>query len=244
MTPDLSASRKDSAVSNFWIRYLALLRKHSVPEKHHHWYRQRVEQYLQFYKGRKLATHTTEELIRYLEQQSSSSSLPDWQFRHISEALRILFCDLVKTSWCNEVDWSHWAEGARRLSTSHPTLAREADLKEAGSAPIFENAPKRSLQKKFPDLYQAVVTAIRVRGYAIRTEQTYLQWVERYIRFHDWAPADSLSATDVNAFLEYLAVKRNASASTQNQALCAIVFLYGKVLERNLDALGEFARAK
>ena len=180
----------------------------------------------------------------YLERKSAIASLPDWQFRQITEALRILFCDLVKADWCDQVDWAHWTEGAWRLSQNHPTLARESGLTDAVSKLMFEAAPKRSLPKKFPELYRAVVTAIRVAGYAIRTEQTYLQWVERFIRFHDWRPADSLNSSDVDAFLEYLAVKRNVSDSTQNQALCAIVFLYGKVLKRDLGAFGEFARAK
>lgn len=244
MTPNSPASRTVSAVSNFWIRYLVLLRKNSIPEKYHYRYRQYVEQYIRAHSEQKLMTHSADDLLGYLERQSAIEVLPDRLFRQIAEALKILFCDLVKAEWCNQVEWDHWTQGARRLSQEHPTLARDGGMQETNSEQLFISTSTHSLQKKFPELYRAVVTAIRVKGYAIRTEQTYLQWVERYIRFHDWRPAESLTSKDVNTFLEYLAVKRNVSASTQNQALCAIVFLYGQVLKQDLDEFGDFAKAK
>lgn len=244
MTPDSPVPQTDPAISSFWLRYLALLRKHSVPDKYHHWHRQHVEDYLHAHNGRKLKIHSAEDVKEYLERKSSVASLPDYQFRQIAVALRILFCDLVKTEWHDQVDWVHWTEGARRLSPDHPTLAREPAPVESTTRMLFEVEPERSLLKSFPELHHAVVTAIRVKGYAIRTEQTYLQWVERFFRFHNWRPADSLTSDDVNTFLEYLAVKRNVSASTQNQALCAIVFLYAQVLMRDLGKFGNFARAK
>jgi hypothetical protein len=71
---------------------------------------------------------------------------------------------------------------------------------------------------------RSVVEAIRTRHYSIRTEHSYLQWIKQFIRFHGLRHPSELSAKDVEAFLTYLAVKRNVSASTQTQALCAIVF--------------------
>ena len=244
MTPDSPALGTPPTVANFWIRYLALLRKHSIPEKYQHWHRQHVEQYLRAHIGRKLATHTTEDLIAYLERKSGVASLPDYQFRQIANALRILFCDLVKAEWCDRVDWAHWTAGAGRLSCDHPTIARESVLTDNDAKPLFTTTPPHSLEKQFPHLHRDIVTTIRVKGYAIRTEQTYLQWIERFLRFHDWRPIDSLASNEVNAFLEYLAVKRNVSASTQNQALCAIVFVFGNVLKQDLGRFGDFARAK
>lgn len=252
MTPNSPSPETGSTVSNFWIRYLALLRKHAVQERHLYLYRQNVEQYLQAYNKRKLLTHTNEELTLYLERRSAEPSLSDWHFRQTAKALKILFCDLLKAEWCSKIDWAHWIEDARRLSQNHPTIARESGPAESDSkpqlkaepTPLFKAEPTRSLQKQFPELHRNIVTAIRVKGYAIRTEQTYLQWMERFIRFHDWRPVDSLASNEVNAFLEYLAVKRNVSASTQNQALCAIVFVFGNVLKRDLGKFGDFARAK
>ena len=86
--------------------------------------------------------------------------------------------------------------------------------------------------------------AIRVRHYSYRTEQAYIQWVKRYIYFHGVRHPDELSETDVGAFLTHLAVSRNVSASTQNQALNAIVFLYKHVLNRPLSDITNGVRAK
>ena len=68
--------------------------------------------------------------------------------------------------------------------------------------------------------------AIRVRHYSMRTERAYVDWVKRYVRFHGLRHPSELGTADVARFLTWLATERNVAASTQNQALNAIVFLY------------------
>ncbi|MCB1608302.1 MAG: integron integrase [Xanthomonadales bacterium] len=91
---------------------------------------------------------------------------------------------------------------------------------------------------------QRVADAIRVRHYSRRTEGAYVGWVRRYILFHRMQHPDQLNEADVNRFLTHLAVDGNVSASTQNQALNALVFLYRVVLEKPLGELGDVVRAK
>lgn len=81
---------------------------------------------------------------------------------------------------------------------------------------------------------QQVANAIRVRHYSIRTEQAYIDWVKRFIRFHQKKHPANMGGAEVATFLTYLAVDRNVAASTQNQALNALVFLYRVVLEKPL----------
>jgi integron integrase len=88
-----------------------------------------------------------------------------------------------------------------------------------------------------PKLLDRVRAACRVRHYSIRTEDAYAQWVERFIRFHKLRHPDKMAEPEVNAFLTDLAVQRHVSASTQNQAMCALLFLYENVLRRPLDQL-------
>lgn len=95
-----------------------------------------------------------------------------------------------------------------------------------------------------PRLLDRVREAIRVRHYSLRTEQSYIQWIRRFILFHDKRHPDSMGEPEVSAFLSHLALDRKVSASTQNQALSAILFLYLKVLERKLDWLDDVVRAK
>jgi site-specific recombinase XerD len=66
--------------------------------------------------------------------------------------------------------------------------------------------------------------------YSLKTEQAYLNWIKQYILFHDKKHPQDMAATEVEAFLTYLAVERKVEASTQNQALSAIMFLYREVL--------------
>jgi len=86
--------------------------------------------------------------------------------------------------------------------------------------------------------------ALRVRHYSIRTEQAYVEWTRRYIHFHGLRHPIDLGAGEVQAFLSHLAVERSVSASTQNQAKSALLFLYREVLGLQLPWLDEIVGAK
>lgn len=93
-------------------------------------------------------------------------------------------------------------------------------------------------------LLDQVRAAIRVHGYSRRTEKAYVAWVRRFVRFHGVRHPRELGAEEVSAFLTHLAMERNVSASTQNQALSAILFLYRKVLQIELAWLDDLVRAR
>jgi integrase len=93
-------------------------------------------------------------------------------------------------------------------------------------------------------LLDQVREQIRLKHYSIRTERVYCEWVRRFIRFHAYRHPAEMGAVEVEAFLSDLAVRRDVSASTQNQALAALLFLYKQVLKVELPWLGEVVRAK
>ena len=93
-------------------------------------------------------------------------------------------------------------------------------------------------------LIEAVHAACRRLHYARRTEEAYLHWIRAFLSFHDRRHPRELGAPELTAFLNHLAVDRCTAASTQNQALCAIVFLYRKVLELDMPALTGLERAR
>jgi integrase len=95
-----------------------------------------------------------------------------------------------------------------------------------------------------PRLLEQVTDRIRTRHLTYRTEKQYLAWIKRYIRFHGVRHPNSMGKAEVEAFLTFLAVERQVSASTQNQALSALLFLYREVLEQPLPWLGTVVRAK
>jgi integron integrase len=89
-------------------------------------------------------------------------------------------------------------------------------------------------------LLDRVRDRLRLLHYSIRTEESYCDWIVRFIRFHKMRHPNTMGAAEIEAFLTHLAVERRVSASTQNQAFGAILFLYRQVLEiplPNIDAL-------
>lgn len=106
------------------------------------------------------------------------------------------------------------------------------------SAPAPEGLSPR------PRLFDEVRAVLRYRHYAIRTEQTYLHWIRRYILFHGKRHPRDMGAAEVEAFLTALAVERDVTASTQNVALAALLFLYREVLKADLPWLDNIQRAK
>lgn len=95
-----------------------------------------------------------------------------------------------------------------------------------------------------PRLLDQVRALIRTRHYSIRTEQTYLHWIKRFILFHGKRHPSTMGAAEVEAFLSDLAVTQNVAANTQNLALSAILFLYRDVLAQELPWLDGVTRAK
>ncbi len=95
-----------------------------------------------------------------------------------------------------------------------------------------------------PKLLDRLRDALRVRHYSIRTEQSYVDWVRRFILFHGKRHPVDMGKEEVTQFLTHLAVERNVAPSTQNQALCALLFLYREVLGEALPWLDEVRRAR
>ena len=93
-------------------------------------------------------------------------------------------------------------------------------------------------EAKPPGLIQRYRELLQTRHYARRTVKTYEQWLRRFLRFHRLRHPREMGSAEVNAFLSHLAVHEKVSASTQNQALAALLFLYRDLLERELEIEG------
>ena len=91
-------------------------------------------------------------------------------------------------------------------------------------------------------LLDQVRDVIRKRHYSIRTEQAYVEWIRRFILFHKKQHPKEMGEKEVSQFISHLATDKNVAASTQNQALNAIVFLYKQVLNVDLGDFGHLER--
>jgi len=100
------------------------------------------------------------------------------------------------------------------------------------------------MAQKPKKLLDQVRDAIRLKHYAYRTEQSYVDWARRYILFHNKTHPKDMGENEVQEFITYLASERKVSASTQNQALSALIFLYRNVLHKELDLPTRLITAK
>jgi len=244
-----------SAADRFWDRFVERARKNGVTDRAMRWYVRHAERYLKAFPGKRLAEHDRRDVTGYLEALGRLDRIQDWQFRQIVAAVEILH-SIAGSAANDEVDWGWWRDSARTLDAEHPTIAREAGtvgengaVTETVSGARFKdkrNPPSAldAVRKDHAQLLERMIAEIRRRKYSIRTEQTYEAWVCRFILFCDCRDPRQVGTDRLVAFLEDLAVRGQVSASTQNQALNALVFLYKQVLGQSLEQLGDFARAK
>ncbi len=104
--------------------------------------------------------------------------------------------------------------------------------------------PDKTTNSDSPRLLDQVREKIRTRHYSLRTEETYVHWIKRFILFHGKRHPREMGAPEVEAFLTALATQAKVAASTQNLALAAILFLYRDVLDIELPWLKDVVRAK
>jgi integron integrase len=150
----------------------------------------------------------------FCESLEHDQRIADWQVRQAHQALRIYFINFLQQS-----DWN--------------------DPVKADAAVDGRIAPAAALEM--------VRTRIRVRHYSYRTEQTYIDWTRRcfeYAAKRQNSSEPTITANDIRDFLTHLAVQRHVSASSQNQAYCALLFLSREVLGINVDDIAPSVRAK
>jgi integron integrase len=121
------------------------------------------------------------------------------------------------------------------MNRPQATLPECRDGSANDTSPDIANSPR---------LLDEIRRAIRYRHYCYRTEQAYVEWTRRFVRFHGMRHPREMGGDEVVAFLDHLANERDVAASTHNQALSALLFLYRDVLGVELPWLGDIARPR
>ncbi len=221
-----------------WQQYIRLLTLREVPEKAHRYYVKHVEDLIRESGQTPLLNLRRGVVEAFLRRRADNPRLKDWQVRQCVDAIRLLLEHLAHAPVADDIDWDLWRYGLKRLDADHLTLARDQSVAQA----VTRAAKKQGILDQRIALEQLVIE-IRARHYSIRTEKTYLNWAVRFFAFCKSAQADAAGAGQVQLFLQHLAVERQVSASTQNQALNALVFLFNNVLQSPLENL-DFPRAR
>ncbi len=140
---------------------------------------------------------------------------------------------------CNQIDWV-----GPRLTSPWNSLPGMSELPRTQPWALTPDPSVTDFRAQPPRLLDRVRQAIRARHYSRRTEKAYVWWIKRYIFFHGKRHPDELGSAEIVQFLSSLATRGHVSASTQNQAFSALLFLYREVLGRELAGLEQAVRAK
>lgn len=163
---------------SFFYNYLNCLIKASLPEKKRRWYVKRVEEFIKAQKGQKIKGLSGTDIAQYFEMIGRQNRLAGWQFSQCIDAIRILYCDLLKTHVCQQLNWHYWFDFANQLEFDHPTTARQLTPDELSYIKERKgDGPLSKVQASHHDLLVRFTTEMRRRGYVCRTEQSYEQYV-------------------------------------------------------------------
>jgi len=193
-----------------------LLRSGSIPEEKVKFYLHWVRRFLKF-SNYQLENINTERISEYLDSLEADEKVKDWQVKKAADAV-ILYVEKY----------------LNRSLQQATTLGKDSEEKSIDL--------QGSLQWK--KILEEAKNAIRLRHFSFSTEKTYLGWIGRFKTFLKERDPHSLEAGDLKKYLTHLALHGRVSASTQNQAFNALLFLYRHILHKEVDELTSVARAK
>lgn len=218
------------AYDQWETKFSEIIVKSGITANQHPWYLRRAREFMAW-RGASPTAIDESEVIRYVEILGrTQSGLSKWQVHQVFDALRILCTDVLMCTWASGFDWKYWTQEQKAVEPPHPTLARMLAPASMSTEPWEERAR----------------TSIRTLHYSIRTEECYVEWLRRFKKFIGESHLlDDATPADISSFLEHLAVHGQVAASTQNQALNALMFYFGKVLEREPETIiPDFQHAK
>lgn len=220
----VTMNNEHTAFSGLWAEFEKFILAEGITRKYAHFYLMWGKKYVRFNNNEIPLNITDSDVAGFRDLLSSERNIMHWQVEQALQAVSLLRQFL--------------GSGIVRNASGEEGKTSEPAFKDSLA---IVNAKEAQTHR---DLLHRAKSEIRYLHYSIRTEQAYAQWIGRFMRFHRGRSEDELSSHDIRDYLEYLAVHRGVSAATQNQALNALVFLFGKVLKKDLGDIGEFTRAR
>jgi len=221
------------AVKRFWDDFKGCLEENRVRPDHSDFYVKWAQTFVDFRPGKKLRDRSAEDIRSFLENLRNGPRIEEWQVKQAEHSLKILYERFLPGYVPVHVPAS-------------PPSEPVAEKKQGTESNRFrDRVIPGEVDRLFSPLLQALKTEIRGRHYSIRTETAYLDWVRRFIAFHGYGDPKGMEGTvEVKEYLDFLAVEREVAASTQNQALNALVFFFNNALKKPFGEMETFVRAK
>lgn len=219
-------------VNIFWINYRDIVLKFNVSESDADLYVKWATNFALSIKGKPLKERKLEDVKAYLTNLREQRDINEIQVEQARKALYLLYYKFLNVP----LDFS-----------GHDNTAHQAKFQNNENNVKAEKNDfllKKEIRKSQEKLIEKIQKEMRYKHYSIKTEYTYIDWVLRYLSFFNGVSPEGLGFKDIKQYLDYLAVERKVSSSTQNQALNAIVFMYTQVLNMDPGDFSDFTRAK
>ena len=234
-----NSSKASVDSSTGWDRYRLALVEARVEPQFHRWYATHVKRFLACFADTDIADLSAHTIRLHFRQLDPGFFGTSWRHLQYIEAVQILASISSEIKWKDEIDWNEERLLVQSVEQDHATLARETDGIRR-SEPNFSTELPQSHRQSLLQVSQE----LRLRDYAIRTEQTYCHWIQRFLLKYYELPIDDLAQPHVRAFLSDLTLSRNVSKSTQNIAVSALVFYFREILKRPLAEIDHFRSSK
>ncbi len=221
-------NQKKSQAKSFWEAYEEAALQSGVSPPMVQWYNRWIRWFVRSCSGAtKLRSCSAGDVGLFLQAIRGNPRFTPWHIEQASEALRVLYQHLFHAGWAET-----WEFAAGHVAEPVAAPAPES---------LFGGAKGTESKEQ---LLKRLRSTLRSLHYSIRTEQAYEQWLKRFLNFHHHIPPLQITGEHIRDYLSHLAEEREVAASTQNQALNAIVFFYEKVLGLVLGDIGDFKYAK
>lgn len=225
-----------------WGRFSLGLLQRGVEAGKHGFYRSWVQGFLTFLRPRKWDQVVREDVESYLEKLAAEGKA-GWQVEQANRALALFYREVCPLEWAAK-NWPKTPEAAELGLSLRPAKIPGGEIDGPKMEALAGRSDAGQLPGRFASFLEEVRECLRAERYAYRTEETYVEWVRRFLIFAQPTSREELEAGELETYLNYLALVRRVSASTQNQALNALQFLFRKVLRRGVRELEEVTRAE
>jgi integron integrase len=252
--------KNENWAGSFWQLFLGKLIQLGIDPKQAEWLIKWAEGFAKSMKG-PLASRSAADVLLYLEKVAKRPNIKDWQVKQAVQALQHLYQDQYDSAWARKWQWDKAEAHALALLKQHAnntepiiTNLKSASIPRGQDLAVrLENPPEADFLDRVtdPDLKNEAAVLlgklrfeIRRRHYSLRTEQAYEGWALRFIAFCRSISIDEPREPEVKSFLDYLVDNRQVSASTQSQALNALVFFFKTAYGQPLGEIGAFTRSR
>ena len=227
--------KQSAAVQKFWDAFKACVEDNRVRPDRSLFYVKWAQAFVDFLPGKRLRHRSRQDIEAFLADLGKRPGIEDWQARQAEHALKILYEAFLP---------DYAPEGTKKPAPETEKKKRATRFAPKTGA-FRDRVIPGEVERLFSPPIDALKTEIRSRHYSIRTEKAYLDWVRRFIAFQGYADPRGIDATcAVKEYLDYLAIEREVAASTQNQALNALVFFFNHALKKPFGEMETFVRAK